>query len=594
MTVDSTQLSIIKDIRKRKGIGSGVKGGENEEDLHRAIEHLSEDLYSKDVHFILELIQNAEDNPYSSEKDPQLIFKILQVDPAKTPGTDGALLVINNEKGFLEENVRAICRIGDSTKSKREGYIGEKGIGFKSVFLVSSRPHIFSAGYQFSFQDTADPELGFGYIVPYWIADIPEVISKYFDQTCILLPFRQGKRLVVENELRQIAPETILFLDKLKALQICGEDTTVTEVYRIDQFLPKVELHTDGIKRAYWLCEVDIPIPNGLNEEKRVGITSRKISVAFPIGSDSLPEICVYAFLPTSKSLISGLDFLVNADFLLSSNREQIQEDRLWNKWLRDCIPTVFLKGFQEMLIDKELRSKAYSFIPVEKANRNPFFSPIVHKILKELREKEIIFTEDGSWVKPDQARFASQEVRRLFGTGQLPSQLQKTKLVASELESALYRERLKSIGVKELTEEEIVECLNDDGWITQKDIDWFYELYKFLQNQSWVTGETIFDCKVIPTNDGIIYCPSDLMGVYLPTPDTEGILKDYKEVIEYSGINFLQTKLYQLLHNDLKLEEWAKASLILFDLTIAMICQKLSIQLRTNIKEIDGSKLSR
>ena len=223
MSSNISQFSVIEDIRKRKGIGSGIRGGENEEDLHRAIEHLSEDLYSKDVHFILELIQNAEDNPYSSEKDPQLVFQILPEDPTKTPGTEGALLVINNEKGFVEENVRAICKVGASTKSKREGYIGEKGIGFKSVFLVTSKPHIFSAGYQFSFQDAPDPEVGFGYIIPYWTTEIPEIVKRHLDQTCILLPFRPGKCQVVEDELRQIAPETIFFSINSKRFKLASK-----------------------------------------------------------------------------------------------------------------------------------------------------------------------------------------------------------------------------------------------------------------------------------------------------------------------------------------------------------------------------------
>ena len=363
-------------------------------------------------------------------------------------------------------------------------------------------------------------------------------------------------------------------------------------MYRIDQFFPKVELHTDGIKRTYWLSEVEFPVPDGMKEEKREGISSRKVSVAFPIGSESFPEISIYAFLPTSPSLVSGLDFLVNADFLLSSNREQIQEHRSWNQWLRDCVPNAFLGGFLNMLQDLELRCNSYSYIPIEKGNRSPFFTPIVTTILRELREKEIILTDDGNWVIPDQARFASKEIRKLFAIGSVPAQLQRTKLVASELEGARYRDRLKSIGVKELTEKEIINCLKDDEWISSKDTAWFFELYKYLQNQSWATKDALLKIKSIPTSDGIIHCPSDLMGVYLPTPSADEVVKEYKELIEFSGIKFLDHQLYQSIHADLKLEEWAKETLILFELNISMICQELAIQLRAKIEGIDLSTL--
>jgi hypothetical protein len=37
------------------------------------------------------------------------------------------LLIGNNEKGFAENNVRALCDVARSTKANKVGYIGEKG-----------------------------------------------------------------------------------------------------------------------------------------------------------------------------------------------------------------------------------------------------------------------------------------------------------------------------------------------------------------------------------------------------------------------------------------------------------------------------------
>src|SRR5271157_3106554 len=71
------------------------------EKLKKAIEQLSEGLYSKDVHFILELIQNAEDNHYGAAVDPSLSFRLTANDPTGTPGAHGALIIENNELGFL-------------------------------------------------------------------------------------------------------------------------------------------------------------------------------------------------------------------------------------------------------------------------------------------------------------------------------------------------------------------------------------------------------------------------------------------------------------------------------------------------------------
>ena len=126
----------------------------------RGLQRLSRELYSKDTHFVLELIQNADDNGYSLEEDqgvPTLKF-VLHKD---------CIAVLNNEIGFSEENIRAICDVGRSTKdSSRSGYIGQKGIGFKSVFRITHKPEIHSNGFHIQFDTTSG---SIGYILPVWI-----------------------------------------------------------------------------------------------------------------------------------------------------------------------------------------------------------------------------------------------------------------------------------------------------------------------------------------------------------------------------------------------------------------------------------------
>src|SRR5206468_4330770 len=142
------------------------------------------------THFILELLQNAEDNEYGGEK-PELTLRIDEEDPTATPSSDGCLVVLNNEIGFLPKNVRSLCSVNQSTKTDRSSeYIGEKGIGFKSVFRVTDSPHIFSNGFQFRFQVPTELE-GFGYILPHWVENVPPVVASGF--TAILLPLQPGK-----------------------------------------------------------------------------------------------------------------------------------------------------------------------------------------------------------------------------------------------------------------------------------------------------------------------------------------------------------------------------------------------------------------
>lgn len=166
--------AIVETIRHEEfGIGVELEGeqklvaAKQREREGRGIKRLSLELYSKDTHFVLELIQNADDNSYSTGTEgacgatpPSLKFMV---------GED-SILVLNNEVGFTESNIRAICDVGKSTKgAHRSGYIGQKGIGFKSVFRITDTPAIHSNGYHIRFDARSD---AIGFILPQWCGEV--------------------------------------------------------------------------------------------------------------------------------------------------------------------------------------------------------------------------------------------------------------------------------------------------------------------------------------------------------------------------------------------------------------------------------------
>lgn len=87
-------MAIIEAIRREEfGIGveldaaSSLLRHRQNERIGRALQRLSQELYSKDTHFVLELVQNADDNSYAPGVLPALEF-ILQ---------DTGITVLNNE-----------------------------------------------------------------------------------------------------------------------------------------------------------------------------------------------------------------------------------------------------------------------------------------------------------------------------------------------------------------------------------------------------------------------------------------------------------------------------------------------------------------
>ena len=87
-------MAIVEAIRREEfGIGveldaaSSLLRHRQNERIGRALQRLSQELYSKDTHFVLELVQNADDNSYASGVLPAMEF-ILQ---------DSGVTVLNNE-----------------------------------------------------------------------------------------------------------------------------------------------------------------------------------------------------------------------------------------------------------------------------------------------------------------------------------------------------------------------------------------------------------------------------------------------------------------------------------------------------------------
>ena len=125
-----------------------------------SLTHLSASLYSSPVHFLHELLQNAEDNTYAPGVDAAFEL-VLQPD---------GVLVCNNEQGFRPKDVLSLCSVAVSTKVAGQ-HIGQKGLGFKSVFAATDSPHLLSEPWQFKFAPGRDEVAS--YITPVWLEDMP-------------------------------------------------------------------------------------------------------------------------------------------------------------------------------------------------------------------------------------------------------------------------------------------------------------------------------------------------------------------------------------------------------------------------------------
>ncbi len=358
---------VIDDIRRTEfGIGErvGIPAIQNlRAKLHRALQQLAEEIYSEGTHFVLELVQNAEDNDYAGVT-PELRFVVSK----------DYLLVLNNETGFGEPSVRAICDVSRSTKLKAKGHIGEKGIGFKSVFRVTDEPHIFSNGFQFRLPKH-DPETGLGYVVPFWVEEVsPQIVPGVTNILLPLCPAAQGELAKIGD----INPSLLLFLKQLRRIEVMDEVRGRTTAISRSGSDERIELHSANGINCWKIVRRVVSVRDGVREEKRKGITETELAIALPLTKESDADGAhfrkVHAYLPIADY---GLRFAFHADFVLAAGREGILTDRSWNEWLRDMLPDLFLAALEECKQDEHLRVSFLAYVPRPEDDIDPFLRPL-------------------------------------------------------------------------------------------------------------------------------------------------------------------------------------------------------------------------
>jgi hypothetical protein len=302
---NNNPYDLIERIRREKfgiGLNLSTEGQYLTEQLKslvgRSLERLSKELYNTDMHFVLELIQNADDNQYNTK--PTLIF-VIDIN---------SINIYNNELGFQENNIQALCDIGKSTKGKhKQGYIGQKGIGFKSVFTVCNRPEIYSNGYRICF-DAHNGSIG--YILPNWI-DNENRDNEYLNWTTrICLPLKsenemeKHKSRSLTSSFNDIHPSLLIFLNRLRSITIDNRLKNSKQIYeRID--LPGtsiIEIHSEHIIEKWFVIKKQLIIPDEFKMNLEDIIEATEIALAFPLheiknnGDIKLIKQDVYAYLP--------------------------------------------------------------------------------------------------------------------------------------------------------------------------------------------------------------------------------------------------------------------------------------------------------
>lgn len=216
----------------------------------------------------------------------------------------GRLRVDSNQIGFSAKDVDAICAIGSSTKVSKPQHIhpiGEKGIGFKSVFRVANKVWLSSRNYSIKWDRAAR----LGAMTPEW-ASFPEHVAD--GQTSFLCELdRDEQEEQILSHLANFDASLILFLKKLNRLDIevhldNGQSRTKSITRRdVENGDSHVSVLCNGIDELSYLKRI-FPATGLPNEPRRGGSPSSELVLAFPLQLDTIATPPV-----TTQNVYSGL-----------------------------------------------------------------------------------------------------------------------------------------------------------------------------------------------------------------------------------------------------------------------------------------------
>ena len=439
--------------------------------------------YSNSSHFIKELIQNADD------AKAKYIKLYVQKD---------GLYVIHNGSPFTisdittdHGDINSITGISNSTKEKNT--IGKFGIGFKSVFKITSKVHVFENDLNWCIENFYVPNF----------SNLTEEHRKK-NETEFYFPFikknndkinpnqvlQKDAYNLIKDELKQLKIPTMFLNNVKKIIWKCEHEESEFETTRkllrssAGKNLYSVVSKSSNENEYFLLINEKI---NGLNLYNSICIQTNKSRnrVIKNTVSDS-----TFVFFKTKES--NKLPFIINSPFIVTPGRENLQERDDDNDIRIKELNILFVSSLQliKSWSPKILNDYIYEIFPnTTDHERYQFYFPIQDHFVKKIQDDslKILPTRKGKLIKSSEAYFSSDsELIKLFDDQKLSEILgKKAYFIFTSIDNVDhdYVQELTSIK-KELKITDLFQR-DQSQFIKNQDIKWLINLYKYLFSQS-------------------------------------------------------------------------------------------------------------
>lgn len=352
------------------------KAGSIDNNVSEQLMNFAKNINNDPLRYIYEILQNADDCIYANAL-PEFNLDLTNI---------GKMIVSYNEIGMSYSDIISLTTVGQSNKKdrKKRRLIGEKGIGFKTIFSVCETVEIHSGGYHFKMTDNnfapqiidSDGTTEGTRLILFFKENVKSNDGEHYKNKLSnydVFPDLKNKYGVqIKDNIfdKQSAFKNcpIMFTNRLKKIYIKGKNEESFSIERTAAYTINYEInnkHLDSIE--YYCYEKNIKFtydeycsryPNQFNEteydalEDKTAITYPIVIIA-PKNTKEITEGNIYSFLPTYTNIKAPFNIQMPAKLSLdrsciwfNGNQDTMGEmstffdgeTNLWNKrLLNEC-----------------------------------------------------------------------------------------------------------------------------------------------------------------------------------------------------------------------------------------------------------------
>lgn len=514
---------------------------------------------------ILELLQNADDAQVTNDTENMRIGDKNVILYLKKD----AFYCVNGGYPVTQNGLEAICRLSHSPKKDRKLYIGEKGLGFKSVLCFTDRPEIHSGDLHCKFNrndamkflyesningiDNFDSDNIALFRFPQylsqeiWMQD--KILTEFAKEnaTVIKLKITDNNYILLKEKLLEIKSTILLFLNSLNkiSIRIEEEDSSLIEkdftIHRTEnQELDNQCILEDGNNKSIWQVynetfEIEKSFIGDTDEQVFQDINACKVSFALqkeelnykPL--DNLDENYIRVYFPTCEEF--SLPFLFHASYYTDSSRKNINLEHEYNRNLTKKAVDIFIDtvlpkimnnktnicNHIDLLVSNLGKEKISNLLGDDYLPRTvgELFCQLVYKKLSKMK---FIPNSDGMVKLPMEVSrffFPYSEWENWYSdfTNQVFTELNLVNIDFTKLKRC---ELLDIMGVKDISIDEILDCIEKNY---RKEVEWFRKAYILIQElkskldyyERKKYEETLKMRKILLSSDNEIVCSNDI-----------------------------------------------------------------------------------